>query len=660
MDLESHGATSKTLSLSGRVWTFLRIMNVRLRFIFLMVLVGLVVGYWENITNYYDRWTRPAPSAAAGSTEQAIEYYCPMHPNIVRSEPGNCPICGMPLSERAKAARQPLSAGALGRVELTPLQVETGRIGTSPIGYRALSREIRTVGIVDYDETRRAFIAARIKGRIDKLFIDFVGQKVTKGDPLVWLYSPDLLIAQNELLSAVRSVEQAKASGGPALATAQSMVSASRKKLTLWGITPEQVDEIVRRGSADTHLTIYSPIAGIVTDKKVLEGRYVQEGDNLYTIADLGRVWMELKIFEDQIAGVQIGTAVEVTGTAYPNEIFAGRITFVAYTVDPATRTVSSRVEIDNPDYKLKPGMYAWAVVRLPMGQVTEVPPSSAPASSPAMVDHGPASMPAAPSAATAPLAQAYLALAESYAKDQADPAVPAALALQAHKLADQGPAQVREAAAAVAREVDNLAGKGLAEQRAAFKSISGKIIDLLKAHPPPDLTLHVAHCPMAKADWLQKDKPIRNPYYGKAMLDCGAITGTIQPARPAGQERFENGYFCPIRPDRLYERPELCPIDKFPMKYVRLEKVLAVPVSAVIDTGTRQVAYREAAPGVFDMVELKLGERAGEFYPVLSGLKPGDRVATAGAFLVDAENRLNPAASAQYFGATGGPGGSK
>ena len=355
-------------STAVRIWTLIRIVNVRLRFVFLMVLVGVIVGYWENLANYYDRWTRPGREAVARESAEATEYYCPMHPNIVRSRPGQCPICGMPLSERAKAAAKPLSQGALARVELTPLQVEMGRIGTSEIGYRALSREIRTVGIVDYDETRRAVLTAWIKGRIDKLFVDFVGQRVKKGDPLASIYSPDLLIAQGELLSAVRSLKQAKDDAGLTRSMAESLVESSRKKLLLWGITPAQIEEIIRRGSADTHLTIYAPIPGIVTEKNVLEGRYVQEGENLYTVADLSRVWMEVKIFEDQIAGVTVGTAVEVTSTAYPEETFVGKVTFVAYAVEPATRTISARVEIENPDYKLKPGMYAWAVIRLPVG----------------------------------------------------------------------------------------------------------------------------------------------------------------------------------------------------------------------------------------------------------------------------------------------------
>jgi hypothetical protein len=168
-------------------------------------------------------------------------------------------------------------------------------------------------------------------------------------------------------------------------------------------------------------------------------------------------------------------------------------------------------------------------------------------------------------------------------------------------------------------------------------------------------------------------------------MPTCGSITATIAPgtpgvpgvpgvpentaavaAAPATQpapgvtdtDRFATGYFCPVYPERLHDRPQICPLDQTPYKFVRIEKVLTVAESAVIDTGAHKVVYREAgAPGsgVFDMLEVTLGPRVGEFYPVLSGLQPGDRVATQGAFLVDAENRLNPGAAAQFFGASGG-----
>ncbi len=633
-------------SILRRIWLFIEILNVRLRFIFLMVIVGFVVGYWENITNYYDRWRRPARAADMVAAAD-VEFYCPMHPNIIRAEPGSCPICGMPLAKRAKSAAAELPVGVLARQNLTPQKVQIGRIATSPVEYRLLSREVRTVGIVEYDETRRKFIAARIKGRVDRLFVNYVGQHVEQGDPLVWIYSPELLTAQQELLSAAARMKDSPSADRFAASTNESLLEAAKQKLLLWGITAEQIDEILKRGTVETHLTVYSPIAGFVTEKSVLEGHYVDEGGDLYTVADLSRVWMQAKIFEDESGGIHVGAAVEVTSTAYPNEVFAGRITFIAYQVDPATRTVSARVEISNPDFKLKPGMYAHAIIRAPVGQITEIEPPST--SAPATT--GPAE---AGSPATGALARAYLALSTAFVSDKADAAALAALVREAGELARSAPGTVAAQARKIADEAATLQGKDIAAQRGLLKSLSAKVIELLRDQPPPGEPLYVAYCPMVEAEWVQSGEELANPYMGSDMPKCGVIRDTIATKNAREQDEYATGYYCPIAPGRLFERPELCPIDNFPLKFVRADKSLAVPASAVINTGTRKIVYRESEPGTFDMIEVKLGRRAGEFYPVVSGLQRGDRIATAGSFLVDAENRLNPAASAQYFGASG------
>lgn len=630
-----------------RVWTFIRILNVRLRFIFLMILVGSVTAYWEDITNRYDRWRRPekAPDAVVVAD---IEYYCPMHPNIIRNEPGNCPICGMPLAKRARTSQAALPEGVLARQHLTPFKIQMGRIATTPIEYRLLSREVRTVGIVDYDETKRAFIASRIKGRVEKLMVNFVGQYVHRGDPLLLIYSPELLIAQQELLVAAKRSEVANQTDNFESRTKQSLIEASRQKLLLWGITEEQIQEITHHGTPQTHLTIYSPIAGFVTQKNVREGHYVNEGDDLYTIADLSNVWMEAKIFEDEAGGVAVGTAVEVTGTAYPNEVFAGKITFIAYVVDPATRTVSARVEIANPDLKLKPGMYAQAVIRVPVGKVTELAPAPTGREGEALAG--------AEFVDTSAIVHAYTAAIAPYVNDKTDPSAIQLLLNEAQKLTSAGRGAPFDKAGAVADTVKQLAGKNLSEQRGILKKLSEQMIQLARASAPPGLKLYVAYCPMVDAAWLQESPPIRNPYGGTEMPTCGEIKETIEASAVTDSEQFATGYYCPVYPDHLFDKPELCPIDKFPLKLARVEKTLSVPVSAVINTGTRKIVYRETDPGTFDMLEVQIGRRAGEFYPVLGGLKPGDHVATAGAFLVDAENRLNPAASAQFFGASGNP----
>jgi hypothetical protein len=304
-------------------------------------------------------------------------------------------------------------------------------------------------------------------------------------------------------------------------------------------------------------------------------------------------------------------------------------------------------VEIDNPDYKLKPGMYTQAYVRLPVGKVTELPDADA---------QGGREIGAVDRIATDALAAAYLDVAAALAQDKTDDAALTKLKAEAQSFKERLPASHAANPASVIETIATMTGKPIAEQREQFKSLSVRAIEFLRANPPDKTVLFVAHCPMVKADWLQTTKEISNPYYGQQMARCGEVTGSIQ-SQPGGNDpRYAVGYFCPIFPDRLYEKPESCPLDKFPLKLARVERVLAVPAAAVVNTGKRKVVYRESAPGTFDMLEIQAGKRAGEFYPVVSGLKEGDRVATAGAFLVDAENRLNPAASAQFFGASGGP----
>jgi multidrug efflux pump subunit AcrA (membrane-fusion protein) len=597
-----------------------------------------VASQWERLMNHYDRWTRP-PSSPSAEISEETEFFCPMHPNVVRADMGSCPICGMPLSQRARTEGRALPAGVLAQVSLTPLKLQLGRIATSPVEYRLLSRTIRAVGLIDYDETRVYRATARIKGRLDDLFVNYTGQRVEKGAPLFRIYSPDLFIAQREILAAAKARDRLQQQpDGPSEGSAVDFDSA-RQKLLLWGITSEQIDEIIRRGTAETHMTVLSPLAGVVTEKTARLGDYVNVGDTVYTIADLATVWMQLRLFEDELPGIDVGTAVEITSTAYPNEVFAARINFVAYALDPATRTVAARVEIANPDYRLKPGMYGEATIRLPVGTVTPLDPAT--------------TQPADTLATTA-LAKAYLSLVLTFSKDDTDETTLMQMEEQVRRLAPSAAAAAKKQLDKIGQSSRDARGMSLKEQRRIFKSLSAEIIALFKAHPPKGLTLYLQHCPMVMADWLAETEQINNPYYGSEMLRCGEVVEKLKPPGVIDDERYAVGFYCPIEPDRVYASEKDCPVDAFPTKFVKIEKALAVPESAVIDTGEKKVVYRESAPGEFDMLEVSLAPRAGEFYPVLTGLKAGDRVATSGAFLVDAENRLNPAAAVQYFGATG------
>lgn len=282
----------------------------------------------------------------------------------------------MPLSKRKRGEKTQLPAGVLSRLQLSPYRIRQAGIATEEVRYRTLVREIRTVGFFEYDERRLARLTARTAGRVDKLFVDFTGTTVKKGDPLVWLYSPDLVTTQEEYLLAIKTLKDIEAQpqhDESAVARAGRLVSAARERLQLWGISDEQIKALEQSGKAETHLKILSPIDGTVISRHALAGQYVAEGSELYLLADLSVVWMQAEVFERDIGLVKVGQIVEIRSEAYPGEMFTGTIAFIQPTVQTETRTVKVRVDVENRDGKLKPGMYSTAILRVPLGNSGEI-----------------------------------------------------------------------------------------------------------------------------------------------------------------------------------------------------------------------------------------------------------------------------------------------
>jgi Cu(I)/Ag(I) efflux system membrane fusion protein len=256
--------------------------------------------------------------------------------------------------------------------ELGPRELklsETARkladIRTSPVERKFVTAEVNMVGRVEYDETRLKHITAWVGGRLDKLYVDYTGVTVKKGDHMVWLYSPEILAAQEELLQSVKAVRELVRSGSESVKrTALQTVTAAREKLRLWGLTPGQINGIEKHGTPEDHMTIYAPIGGIVVHKHVVEGMYVKTGARIYGIADLSQVWVKLDAYESDLEWVKYGQEVEFSTEAYPGEVFKGRIAFVDPILDPKTRTVKLRVNVPNESGRLKPGMFVRATVR--------------------------------------------------------------------------------------------------------------------------------------------------------------------------------------------------------------------------------------------------------------------------------------------------------
>ena len=222
------------------------------------------------------------------------------------------------------------------------------------------------VGKVAVDETQVRSITAWVAGRIDRLYVDYTGVRVEEGDHIAYLYSPKLLTAQEELIQALRTRERLVDSGASIGQT--TLVAAAREKLRLFGLKEEQIERIEREGRASDHLTIYAPTGGVVIEKHLSEGAYVQTGTPIYTIADLSRLWIELRAYESDLSWIHYGQAVEFSAEAYQGEVFSGQISFVDPVLDERTRTVRVRVNVANEQGRLKPGMLVWAVARAEVG----------------------------------------------------------------------------------------------------------------------------------------------------------------------------------------------------------------------------------------------------------------------------------------------------
>ena len=222
-----------------------------------------------------------------------------------------------------------------------------------------LAREIRTVGQVTYDETRVKSVSLKIDGWVEALYVNFTGQSLGAGTPLLAIYSPMLVTAQEELLLAKRLEADVSGGAADARANASSLLSSARRRLAYWDVPPTDIARIERTGEVQRTLTLRSPVSGFVVEKNVLQGTRVMAGEPLYRIADLSTVWVEGEVFERDLPSVRLGQQVTAEIDALAGRTRSGRITYVYPTLNPETRTVRIRVELANPSLQLKPGMYA-------------------------------------------------------------------------------------------------------------------------------------------------------------------------------------------------------------------------------------------------------------------------------------------------------------
>lgn len=319
-----------------------------------ILLIFVILIFWMGF-RFGEGKSPKEKSEKTPAEEQTEIWTCSMHPQIKQQKPGKCPLCGMDLIPLQKDTAS--SEGDKPMITLSPYAEKLAEVSTAPVIRKFVTAEIRMVGKIAFDEYTMSYITARMPGRIDKLYVNYTGIAVKKGDHIAEVYSPDLLLAQQELL---QSLKFAKADGEFAVRTLNSV----KEKYRLWGFSDSQIQEIIQRGNVADHLTITAPISGIVIEKSVREGQYFEKGEKLFAIADLNRLWVNLEAYETDIPWIKYGQDVEFTTEAEPGKIFKGKIAFIQPVLDEMTRTIKLRLNVDNHDGMLKPGMFVRAILR--------------------------------------------------------------------------------------------------------------------------------------------------------------------------------------------------------------------------------------------------------------------------------------------------------
>lgn len=367
------------------------------------LLVGAALGWGARGCGHTGEVHPSTPSPIAGEpAESSLEWTCSMHPQIRLPAQTPCPLCGMDLVPVEKGgAEDP------GSIRLSPTAQKLASVRTTPVRRATAFRELRLTGVLRADEAREREITAWIAGRVEKLHVATSGSRVREGAPLLDVYSPELLAAQEELVQSARARSAAvgdaavgRTDGASPSADASSRgpdggdppgesdagvrpsgtrtasllartEDAAREKLHLLGLSAAQIDAIAARGEASAVVTIPAPLSGVVLEKPVQVGQMVEAGATLYRIADLSRLWLEIDAYESDLAWVAEGDALVFETDAYPGERFAGRVALIEPEADGATRTVRLRVEVDNREGRLRPAMYARASLLATIGGTT-------------------------------------------------------------------------------------------------------------------------------------------------------------------------------------------------------------------------------------------------------------------------------------------------
>jgi RND family efflux transporter MFP subunit len=335
----------------------------------------------------------------AESKPADVDYYtCTMHPSVRSKTPGKCPICGMDLvpvykkaassfgkTNRAGMSEMPgTSMGAKAEEEqpgefTVPVErqqqigVTYGEVKKQPFQYR-----VRAVGLVASDKQRRWDYVPRVEGYVQKLFVFSPGEIVESNAPVLTIYSPELFTAQKEFVNVLQMRDRAQSNNSPdVLNSAEGLLAAAKERLRLWNLKADQISELEWSRKPQEYITLFSPFKGVVEDMGVDQGRKVMPGDRVVDIVDLSVVWVWAQFYQEDLEMLKTGLPVVITTSSYSGRKFNGKIAIVDPFINDATRTVRVRIDVDNPEFKLRPEMYVDVDLSMGMGEGLAVPVSA-------------------------------------------------------------------------------------------------------------------------------------------------------------------------------------------------------------------------------------------------------------------------------------------
>ena len=551
-----------------------------------ILITGLLLGYL-----FFGTSESAASKKVSGNEEQTSKaaedtlWTCSMHPQILQHEPGDCPICGMDLIPVEKGQQGNLDKD---QFKMTKEAVALANIQTTKIGNSEVSNgQIQLSGKIEENEEGNAVQVAYFDGRIEKLYINTTGEKVGRGQVIASIYSPQLVAAQQELLTTARLKE-----------SQPDLYKAVRNKLKLWKLSEKQISQIENSGKVQENFPVFATVSGVVSEKLVQEGDYVKQGQPLFKIADLGTVWAVFDAYENQISGLKEGEPINIQVNSYPGKNFTSKISFISPMLNSSSRTVKIRATLQNQDNLLKPGMFVkgsleaknngentkllvpksavlWTGERSvvytkpnpeePVFKLQEITLGNTVGNNYEVLSglqngdkvvtngtftvdaaaqlQGKNSMMNQPEKTSdeerqqfQPLLNHYLSLKNALFKDDLQKAKTeiGSLSEAISELNHQDLKSWNKFQKQLNFRIKIMeSSENLKEIRSSFDELSAAVIGLIKTTQPNNNLLYVQHCPMADnkrgADWLSLSSEIQNPYLGGEMPDCGAVRDSIQ-----------------------------------------------------------------------------------------------------------------------------------